>query len=349
MRKIAFIDRDGTIIKEPADEQVDLIEKIELLPEVITALQTLKKHNYELVMVTNQDGLGTNSFPEQDFKKPQEFLLRLLSSQGIEFDDILVCPHFPHDDCSCRKPQLGLVKGYLNQFDPKQSFVAGDRDSDAQLAENLGLPCHRLDQVTWSKVIEKEVYQVPQANLLYETKETSLKGNVLLDGQGHYEIDTGLPFFDHMLEQIAKHSGVSIELLGRGDIHRDDHHMVEDAALALGKALGQALGDKVGRARYGFLLPMDDTLVHAAIDLGGRPYCKYEANFQREQVGGLATEMVPHFFQSLAQSLKANIHIEVKGENTHHQVEASFKAFAKCLYQATQVIGDQVMSTKGQI
>jgi imidazoleglycerol-phosphate dehydratase/histidinol-phosphatase len=352
--RLLFIDRDGTIIEEPADEQVDSLHKLRLLPDVIPALLELRRAGYRLVLVSNQDGLGTASFPEPDFRIPQDFLRRLLASQGIEFDAEFFCPHFPADDCTCRKPRTGLLTEYLaaNPPDPQRCFVIGDRDTDMQLAANLGLEGLRVradgaDGTTWAAIVERLCRPDRRARIERRTKETDIVVSVALDRTAPVAISTGIGFFDHMLEQVARHGGFALELSCRGDLEVDEHHTVEDCALALGQALREALGDKRGIARYGFLLAMDEAQAQVAVDLSGRPYAVFEGRFGREAVGGLPTELVPHFFRSLADSLGAAIHVQVRGENTHHMVEASFKGVGRALRQALRIEGTELPSSKG--
>ncbi len=340
LRKILFVDRDGTLIREPEDEQVDSLAKLDLVPQVIPALLELAGAGYRLVMITNQDGLGTDSFPEPDFRAPHEAMLRLFNSQGVHFDEVLVCPHFPSDGCACRKPQLGLVRPYLTagDLDLARSYVIGDRDSDLQLAVNMGIGGLRLAPeaggLSWPELSRQLLEQPRRGQVQRDTRETRIAVEVDLDRPGRVEVDTGIGFFDHMLEQLAKHGGFSLKLQVDGDLHVDEHHTVEDSALALGSALRQALGDKVGIARFGFLLPMDESRAQVAVDLSARPYLVFEGSFAREAVGGLPTELVPHFFRSLAESLGATLHIALRGENAHHMIEGAFKAVAQALRQA---------------
>jgi imidazoleglycerol-phosphate dehydratase/histidinol-phosphatase len=353
---ILFIDRDGTLIEEPADEQVDRLDKVRLLPGVIPALRTLKAAGYRLVMVSNQDGLGTPSFPEPDFRGPHDFLRALLASQGIEFEAEFICPHTPADDCACRKPRTGLLESFLadTPIDPARSYVIGDRETDLELARNLGLKGLKVradggpDQ-TWAAIAACLGRTHRTGQIERKTRETEIHVSVDLDAEGPIAISTGIGFFDHMLEQIAKHGGFSLELTCKGDLHVDEHHTVEDCAIALGTALRSALGDKRGIARYGFLLPMDEALAQIAIDLSGRPYFVFEGSFGRERVGELPTELVPHFFRSLAESLGAALHLTVKGENTHHMIEACFKGVGRALRQAFRIEGSELPSSKGML
>jgi len=350
-----FIDRDGTLIEEPPDEQVDSYAKLRFMPGVIPALLALRDAGFRLVMITNQDGLGTESFPQERFAGPQELMLQVFGSQGIRFDAILVCPHLPTDGCACRKPGTALVDEYLAAapIDPKRSYVIGDRESDAALAANLGIPSIRILRdgdpgQTW-EAAARRLTQSPRrrAQVRRQTRETDIDVRVDLDAESPIRISTGLGFFDHMLEQVARHGGFSLELTCHGDLQIDEHHTVEDCALVLGQALRQALGDKRGIARFGFLLPMDESRAQVAIDLSGRPYAVFEGRFNRERVGELPTELVPHFFRSLGETLGAAIHISVRGENTHHMVEACFKATGRALRQALRVEGAELPSSKG--
>jgi imidazoleglycerol-phosphate dehydratase/histidinol-phosphatase len=353
---VLFLDRDGTLIEEPPDEQIDSLQKLELVPDTIPALLKLRDAGYRFVMVSNQDGLGTPRFPEASFREPQEFLLKLLESQGIRFDAICICPHFAADNCACRKPKTGLLQDYLQRtrIDPERSYVIGDRDTDLQLARNLGIRGLRLrgtrtPGMSWNEVVAQLTSQRRTATVTRKTKETDIEVAVNLDSESPLHVSTGLGFFDHMLEQIAKHGGFSLQLTCKGDLHIDEHHTVEDCALALGDALRQALGDKRGIARYGFVLPMDEALAQVAIDLSGRPYFVFEGTFGRDQVGQLPTELVPHFFRSLGEKLGASINMQVQGENTHHMIEACFKCMGRALRQAFAITGRELPSTKGTL
>jgi imidazoleglycerol-phosphate dehydratase / histidinol-phosphatase len=347
-----FVDRDGTLIEEPADEQVDSLGKLRFIPGVFAALGELKRRGYRLVMVTNQDGLGSARFPREAFEGPQQFMLQAFRSQGIEFDAVLVCPHRESDRCTCRKPRIGLVQEYLRDhpMDASRSAVIGDRETDLKFAENLGVRGFRVRgngtlEECWPAVLQALVAR--RAEVLRETGETRLSVRVNLDAELPLKAVTGIGFFDHMLEQLAKHAGVALELKAEGDLHVDEHHTVEDAGLALGEALRQALGTKEGIARYGFLLPMDEAEAVVVLDLSGRPFSEFHGRFSRTTVGTLPTELVPHFFRSLSDSLRATIHINVRGENTHHMVEACFKGFGRALRQAIRRDGTGLPSTKG--
>ena len=349
-KKIIFIDRDGTLIDEPEDKQIDSLEKFKLKPHTISALLTLKKAGYQLVMVSNQDGLGTGSFPQETFEPPQKMLIDILQSEGIVFDNILICPHKPSDQCECRKPKLGLMMSYLRpgMMDVEQSYVIGDRQTDVQLAENMGI-CGILyeNDKGWPSIVDNIINKPRRAQVERKTKETNVKVLIDLDQNDLIQIDTGIGFFDHMLEQLAKHGGFSAQIKVSGDLHIDEHHTVEDTGLALGQALRQALSDKYGIARYGFLLPMDEALAQVAIDLSGRAYFMFSGDFKREMVGELATELVPHFFRSLAETLGAAIHIQVTGDNAHHMIESIFKGVGRALRQAMVKQGNELPTTKG--
>ncbi len=352
-KKVLFIDRDGTLIVEPADQQIDSLQKLELVPDVIPALVRLRDAGYVFVLVSNQDGLGTSSFPERSFKEPHEFLQSLLRSQGITFEREFICPHFAKDDCSCRKPKTGLLDDYLRaeRIDKRASFVIGDRQTDLELAKNLGVQGLRVgvEGFGWRQIADQLTLPNRIAQISRKTKETDISIDLNLDRASPIQVSTGIGFFDHMLEQIAKHGGFSLQLTCKGDLHIDEHHTVEDCALALGQALRQALGDKRGINRYGFVLPMDEALVQVAIDLSGRPYFVFEGKFGRDQVGQLPTELVPHFFRSLAETLGAAVNIQVTGENTHHMIEACFKGVGRTLRQAIRISDTELPSTKGML
>ncbi|MFI4954493.1 MAG: bifunctional histidinol-phosphatase/imidazoleglycerol-phosphate dehydratase HisB [Gammaproteobacteria bacterium] len=351
-KKILFIDRDGTLIAEPEDKQIDSLEKLVFLPGVFSVLLQLKNAGYSLVMVSNQDGLGTESFPQTTFEQPHQLMLNIFRSQGIEFDDILICPHKSVDQCECRKPKLGLVQNYLveQKIERNHSYVIGDRETDLQLAANMGIKGIRIAETgakDWYEILSLILNKPRVATIVRNTNETKISITVNLDDPRVVNIQTGVGFFDHMLEQLAKHGGFGLQISVVGDLHIDDHHTVEDVGIALGQAMRQALGDKRGIARYGFLLPMDEALAQVALDLSGRFYFTFSGNFTREKVGDLSTELVPHFFRSLAENLKATLHIEVKGENTHHMVEGIFKAVGRALRQAFTKVDENLPSTKG--
>ena len=350
MQKILFIDRDGTLVEEPFDFQVDSLDKIKLTQGVVPALLQLQKAQFKFIMVSNQNGIGTASFPEEDFAVCHEFILDMFSSQGIMFDEVFICPHMPEDNCACRKPKTGLLDQWLKKtsFSKKCSWVLGDRDSDKELADNLGvsfLPVSK--EHGWNKIVASILDNSRKATIKRKTKETDIELSLTLDSDQTGSIKTPLPFFNHMLEQVAKHGGFNLELMASGDVEVDDHHLIEDTAIALGEALKEALGDKWGINRYGFTLPMDEALVSIAIDISGRSFCDFKAQFTREFVGGMATEMVPHFFQSLSSALNATIHVNVSGANHHHMIEACFKSLGRALRQACSKTNESLPSTKG--
>lgn len=359
MKKVLFIDRDGTIIKEPADEQIDSIEKLEFLPGVLSNLGRIAKElDYRLVMVTNQDGLGTDSFPEETFWPAHNCMLRTLESEGIVFDEILIDRSFPADHAPTRKPRTGLLTHYLKgDFDLAQSYVIGDRASDVELAENLRAKAIRIGEQPeqgaalttqdWSAIYRFLKGQDRIGRVTRNTSETQIDVTVNLDG-GPTKINTGLGFFDHMLEQLSRHGNIGVEVSVQGDLHIDEHHTIEDTALALGQAFDQALGARKGIQRYGFLLPMDDCLAQVAIDFGGRPWLVWAADFKREKVGDMPTEMFMHFFKSFSDTARCNLNIRAEGDNEHHKIEAIFKAWARAIRMAVQRTDDgSLPSTKG--
>jgi imidazoleglycerol-phosphate dehydratase/histidinol-phosphatase len=351
-----FVDRDGTLVEEPPDNQVDALEKIRLLPGVIPSLLRLTAAGFRLVMVSNQDGLGTTSFPHADFERCQRHILSLFATQGIHFDEILICPHRDSDSCACRKPRTGLLTRLLaaTDLDLQRSAVVGDRETDLELARNIGVAGYLVQadgahERSWAGIADALLGGNRSAAVERTTKETRIRVAVNLDSAQAARIDTGIGFYDHMLEQIARHGGFSLEVSCSGDLHVDEHHTVEDTAICLGQALREALGDKRGIGRYGFQLPMDETEARVSLDLSGRAYLVFNGEFPRESVGGLATELVPHFFRSLSDALAAALHIEVRGENAHHMVEACFKATGRALRQAIKVEGTVLPSTKGTL
>jgi imidazoleglycerol-phosphate dehydratase / histidinol-phosphatase len=361
---VVFLDRDGTIIVEPPDEQIDSLEKLELIPGVIEGLRLLRDRGFQLVLVSNQDGLGTERYPHFAFDAPQNKLLGILQGEGIAFSQIFICPHTPAEHCDCRKPKTGLVANYLNEntLDLQRTFVIGDRETDVQFGKTLGCKTIRLcdssqsnaDFVTNSflSACHYAVSSLRTAHVARVTNETSIEVEVALDGTGSFVVNTGLGFFDHMLAQLSKHSLIDIKLSVKGDLHVDEHHTIEDTGLALGEALRQALGEKRGIERYGFLLPMDESLAQVAIDLGGRPFFLFQGTFERERVGEFPTELVEDFFRAFADGLRANLHITVQGRNDHHKIEAIFKSVARALKQAVAIdpkASGSLPSTKGSL
>ena len=353
MLKVLFIDRDGTLIEEPADNQVDALHKVRLVPGVINALQRSRDLGYRFVMISNQDGLGTSSFPQADFEICQEHTLALFASQGINFDEVLICPHRENDGCDCRKPRTGLLTRFLanTDLDMASCAVIGDRNTDMQLAEALGIRGFQINNgeppLSWEDVCIALVPGARTGEFARNTNETSISASVNLDTSTAVMVNTGIGFYDHMLEQIAKHGGFSLSVRCDGDLNVDEHHTVEDTALCLGNALRIALGDKRGIARFGFQLPMDESEASVSLDLSGRPFSKFSGDFPRDHVGQMPTELVPHFFQSLADSLGAALHVSVTGSNSHHMVEACFKALGRTLRQAIRIESNELPSTKG--
>ena len=352
MKKILFLDRDGTLLTEPADQQIDRLDKFALEPEVVPALRRLRDAGYTFVMVTNQDGLGTPSLPTANFEPLQNLLLGILKSQGIVFEAVRVCPHTAADRCDCRKPKVGLLLDYLKDtaWSRDNSYVIGDRETDLQLAANLGVPGLRYNPsvLGWTEIARRIADAPRRATIARQTKETKISVSVDLDATAPAKFATGIGFFDHMLDQIARNAGISLVVDCDGDLEIDEHHTVEDVGLALGAALKQALGDKRGIGRYGFTMPMDEAKADVALDLSGRPYFVFEGKFPRENVGELPSELVPHFFQSLATTLGATLHLSVRGDNTHHMIEALFKGFGRALRPAVaRGSGSDIPSTKG--
>lgn len=371
-KKVLFIDRDGTLIYEPADLQIDSYEKLSFLPQTMSYLGKIAlEMNYELVLVTNQDGLGTDSFPEDTFWGPQNLMMDILKSEGIEFAKVHIDKTFTKDNAPTRKPGTALLTEYFSdQYDLANSFVIGDRYTDIQLAKNLGakgiligrsadtddddlLDMDALkDALALKAESWKDIYDFlnhpPRIGIVKRTtKETDIDITVNLDGTGKADMDTGLNFFNHMLDQLARHSGCDIKIHVKGDLHIDEHHTIEDTAIALGEAFRQALGDKMGIERYGSLLPMDDALVQVALDFSGRSWIVWDAEYKREMIGDMPTEMFYHFFKSFSDAAACNLNIKVEGDNEHHKIEATFKALAKAIKMAVKRTGKELPSTKG--
>ncbi|HEX8019821.1 bifunctional histidinol-phosphatase/imidazoleglycerol-phosphate dehydratase HisB [Mucilaginibacter sp.] len=375
LQKILFVDRDGTLIKEPADEQIDSFAKLEFYPGALTYLPKIAKElDFELVMVTNQDGLGTSVYPEDTFWPVHNFILQTFEGEGVEFANQIIDRTFARDNAPTRKPGTALLTQYLDaeKYDLKNSFTIGDRKNDVLLAKNLGAKAiwlnnnsnlggnefseadHiddviALETTDWQKIYEflklgQRVFEHRRA-----TKETDIYIKINLDGKGDAKISTGLHFFDHMLDQIARHGSIDLEITAKGDLHIDEHHTIEDTGIALGEVFAAALGNKMGIERYGFCLPMDDCLAQAAIDFGGRNWIVWDADFKREKVGDVPTEMFYHFFKSFSDASKSNLNIKAEGQNEHHKIEAIFKAFAKAIKVAVKRDVDKMVlpSTKG--
>ncbi|MDB5224138.1 MAG: imidazoleglycerol-phosphate dehydratase [Chitinophagaceae bacterium] len=376
-KKVLFIDRDGTLIKEaPPTYQLDSFPKLEFYPHMFEYMTKIAKElDYELAMVTNQDGLGTDVFPENTFLPVHDFIMKALENENIYFDKVFIDRTFPHDNAATRKPGTGMLTAYLNteDYDIKNSFVIGDRITDVLLAKNLGCKAlwlnnhndlgateikesaEELNQTIALETIHwKDIYEflkLPSRKILHErkTNETKIGIELNLDGKGTANINTGLSFFDHMLEQIAKHGNIDLDIQCKGDLHIDEHHTIEDVGIALGEAIAKALGDKKGIERYGFLLPMDDCLAQVAIDFGGRSWLVWEAEFKREKIGEMPTEMFYHFFKSFSDAAKCNLNIKAEGTNEHHKIESIFKAFAKAIKMAVKrdINNNTLPSTKG--
>ena len=377
MKKLLFIDRDGTLVLEPEDYQVDSFQKLKFYPQVFTFLSKIAKElDYELVMVTNQDGLGTDSHPEENFWPIQNFIIETFENEDVKFEDIFIDKTFAKDNAPTRKPNTGLLTKYFDKdtYDLENSFVIGDRITDVKLAKNLNskaifinndetlgaeeiLDNDDLENVialkttSWKAIYEFLKLKNRTSEIIRNTNETKIKINLNLDGTGKSNIDTGIAFFDHMLDQIAKHGQMDLEIKVDGDLEVDEHHTIEDTGIALGEAFCQALGNKVGIERYAFVLPMDDCLAQVALDFGGRNWIVWDAEFKREMIGKMPTEMFFHFFKSFSDSAKANLNIKAEGENEHHKIESIFKAFAKCLKSAVKRDSEKMIlpSTKGML
>ena len=357
MTPILFVDRDGTLIEEPADFQIDAYEKLRFVRDVIPAMLKLRDAGYQFVIVSNQDGLGTEGYPQARFDGPNDLMLQIFASQGITFRDVLIDGTWPQDNAPTRKPGIGLMLPYLQDrsIEWARSAMVGDRLTDIQFAENMKIRGFQLrteqfgGDWDWTSIAHELADAPRRATVQRNTKETRIRVEVDLDRTAEPQTHTGLPFFDHMLEQIGKHGGFALSVQAEGDLHIDEHHTIEDTGLALGQALREALGDKRGIGRYGFTLPMDETLASAALDFSGRPYFVFEGEFKRERVGDMPTELVPHFFRSLCDAAGLNLHLSVRGDNDHHKVEACFKALARALRQALPRQGTALPSTKGAL
>lgn len=372
---ILFIDRDGTLIVEPEDNQIDSFEKLEYYPKVFQGMAAIAKLDFELVMVTNQNGLGTSSFPEETFWPVQNKVIQALKNEGVVFSAVYIDPTFPEDHAPTRKPGTGMLTKYINNpdYDLKHSFVIGDRITDVKLAKNLGCkavwlnndpekggneidesaeelkPWIALETTDWNEIYEFLKLGTRTVTHTRNTKETQITVSLNLDGTGGADIHTGIGFFDHMLEQIARHGNMDLNIQASGDLHIDEHHTIEDVGITLGEAVGEALGNKRGIERYGFLLPMDDCLAQVAVDFGGRNWLVWDATFKREKIGEMPTEMFYHFFKSFSDAAKCNLNIKAEGQNEHHKIEAVFKAFAKAMKMAVKrdIRHMQLPSTKG--
>lgn len=377
MKKVLFIDRDGTLIKEPADEQIDSFEKLDFYPEVFTYMGKIATElDFELVMITNQDGLGTDVYPENTFWPVQNFIIHTFKNEGVHFEDVYIDKTFPEENAPTRKPKTGLLTKYFeSEYDLKNSFVIGDRMTDVELAKNLGAKGIFIDNHTnlgegetensdteleafvalrtnsWKEIYSFLKLETRTASLKRTTKETDIEVSINLDGTGESEISTGIHFFDHMIDQIARHGHIDIKLTAKGDLEVDEHHTIEDVAIVLGEVFSKALGNKLGIERYGFCLPMDDSLAQVAIDFGGRNWLVWDTEFNREKIGEMPTEMFMHFFKSFTDGAKCNLNIKAEGDNEHHKIEAIFKAFAKSIKMAVKRDAEKMIlpSTKGQL
>ena len=352
LKKALFIDRDGTILVEPADEQIDSLEKFAFVPGAISGLKALTGLGFELVLVSNQDGLGTPAFPMETFLPCQNLMLNTLKGEGIVFDNILIDKTFPHENAPTRKPGTGMLGAYMDgSYDLAGSYVIGDRETDVQLAANLGAKALRVGPMSWEEIAETVRSSERCVHLQRKTRETDISLTLDLDGKGPSGISTGLHFFDHMLEQIPHHGGVSLALECQGDLEVDEHHTMEDTGIVLGQAIDAALGSKRGIERYGFALPMDECKALVLIDFGGRADFVWQVGFTREYIGDTPTEMFSHFFKSLCTAARCNLRIEAEGENNHHLAESVFKAFARALRQAVRrnVFDASVPSSKGTL
>lgn len=376
-KRVLFIDRDGTIIKETQDEQIDAFDKMIFYPKVFTYLGKIAKElDFELVMITNQDGLGTDSFPEETFWPVHNFILKSFENEGVQFSEILIDRTFPNENAATRKPGIGLLKKYLSEdYDLQNSFVIGDRLTDMELAKNLGAKGIFINDDTnlgiteistkaeelqksialetndWQRIYEFLKLKERFAEIQRKTNETDISIKLNLDGTGKSDINTGISFFDHMLDQLARHGQMDLEITVKGDLEVDEHHTIEDTAIALGEVFNKALCDKLGMERYGFCLPMDDCLAQVAIDFGGRNWLVWHADFKREMIGQMPTEMFYHFFKSFTDGAKANLNIKAEGTNEHHKIEAIFKAFAKAIKMAVKRDAEKMIlpSTKGRL
>ncbi|WP_313113315.1 bifunctional histidinol-phosphatase/imidazoleglycerol-phosphate dehydratase HisB [Aequorivita sediminis] len=376
-KRVLFIDRDGTIIKETVDEQIDAFHKMIFYPKVFTYLGKIATElDFELVMITNQDGLGTDSFPEKNFWPVHDFIIKSFLNEGVCFNEVLIDRTFPHQNATTRKPEVGLLTKYFSkEYDLQKSFVIGDRLTDVELAKNLGAKAIFINDNTYLGTSEisvkadelqpfiaketndwKEIYEFLKleqrvSGIQRKTNETDISIKINLDGNGKSTINTGIPFFDHMLDQLARHGQMDLEITVNGDLEIDEHHTIEDTAIALGEIFNTALGDKLGIERYGFCLPMDDCLAQVAIDFGGRNWLVWDASFKREMIGQMPTEMFYHFFKSFTDGAKANLYIKAEGINEHHKIEAIFKAFAKAIKMAVKRDAEKMIlpSTKGML
>ena len=348
MRKVAILDRDGTLIVEPQDFQIDTLEKLELLPNVITALLDIQKRGYDLVMVTNQDYLGSEGYPMEAFNLVQEKMMHIFESQGIRFSEVLICPHGPDENCGCRKPDLGLFDfDFLQNLDRKNSFVVGDRSSDINLANKLGVQSYLLSkELGWNQVLQNQFTKV-SSKKIRKTKETQIE-LVLKEGEGKNQIDTGIGFFDHMIDSLMKNAGMTVDVKAIGDLHVDVHHLVEDVGIVLGQALRDLVIRNPLRTRYSVGLPMDESVSFCLLDIGGRYSYQFDSEFNSPMIGEFPTEMIQHFFHSLSENAKWTLRLDVKGSNNHHMAESAFKAVGRSIRECFHE-SEMISSTKGMI
>lgn len=349
MKKFLFIDRDGTVIFEPQDTfQINGLEQLEFINFAISSLKKFQDAGYEIVVVSNQDGLGTAANSQENYDLINNKVLQILAAEGVKISDWLTCPHYKAEDCACRKPKVSLAEKYIGKIDLENSLMVGDRDTDVEFGKNLGIKGYKISaDFGWKNILDEALSR--KAVIERKTKETAIKILLNLDGKGKAQINTGLKFFDHMLEQVARHGNFDLEVLCQGDLEIDEHHTIEDIAISFGEAFRKALGDKKGIARFASekIVPLDEALSFVALDISGRPFCDFKCDFEREYVGDLPTEMISHFFQSFAIAALVTLHVRIEGKNTHHKVESCFKAFAKCLGEASRVSAEGVVSTKG--
>lgn len=353
-QKILFIDRDGTLINEPKENfQIDSLEKLSLEPYVIPALIELKNIGFTFIIVTNQNGLGSISFPQHKFDKPHQFMIQIFQSQGIQFNQILICPHLPEEKCACRKPKTGLVTSWINntQLNKFNSYVIGDRDTDIIFAKNMhiqGIQYHR-EKYGWKKIKDYLIQRYRSAHIHRITSETNVNVKIWIDQYNTSHINTGINFFNHMLHQISVHAELRMKIIAKGDLYIDDHHTIEDTALALGAALNIALHNKRGIERFGFTLPMDESIAQCILDLSGRPYLQYDVKYNFQKIGDMNTEMIEHFFRSLSSKMNCTLHLKAIGNNDHHKAESIFKSFGRSLRQAVHIYNNNIPSSKGTL
>ncbi len=350
MNKVVFIDRDGTLINEPENGQISNISEVVFKNGVFKTLQLLANHGFKFIIVTNQDGLGTDKNPLKNYEQINEFIVRNFIEHGIKIESILTCPHVAEKNCSCRKPKIGLIEGLMDiSWEAGQSFMVGDRQTDMEFGSNLNIPSFLLSNDQSWPLIGSKIIDGPDITVIRKTNETEVKLILSRDSSGNTLITTGMPFLDHMLEQFSKHSGLSMQLSCKGDLEIDEHHSVEDIAIVLGQAVLKLVGSKIGIKRYSFLLPMDESISHVAIDICGRSTLVFDAKFNRDAIGQFPTEMIEHFFKSFTDEAKISLHIKTEGTNSHHMIESLFKSFGRCLGAAIKIDSEDLPSTKGML